>query len=228
MQTKVLLAGLLLFSSGVYAQRSGDEYNHTKMITPDEEAEQLNNFWQAFSMSAQAYRFAQTTWGECSEAITGNYSGYACSDKRNISVILKKFIGENIYTCINKGLSAQGGGTVADLHIIHDGITGDRNHSPRSLHAENRAIDIKSLEMKLHNGQVRSVVFKGTANRPFYTAFRKCWGDVVNRLNGCPLYSGSTQLTASIGWENANHQNHLHLSVPYCVNGKYRSEYYMK
>ncbi len=223
MPTKVLLAALLLFSASAFAQLSGDEENHTRMITPDQEEQYLNQFWSIFATSR--FRFPQTTWGECSEAITGNYNGYACSDKRAISVILKKFIGENIYSCVNKGLAAQGGGSVKELHIVHNGITGDAEHSPRSLHAENRAIDIVRLEMKLTNGNVKKFVYEGTANRAFYTAFRKCWGNVVMEKNGCPAYGS---YTATIGWENADHRHHLHVSVPYCVNGRYNTSYYIK
>lgn len=222
MPTKVLLAGLLLFSASAFAQLSGDEENHTRMITPDEE-EYLSQFWSVFA--ATKYKFAQTTWGECSEAITGNYNGFACSDRRTISVILKKFIGDNIYSCVNKGLAAQGGGTVKQLHIIHNGITGDAEHSPRSLHAENRAIDLVSLNIKYNDGRSKNFVYEGTANRAFYTAFRKCWGNVVMEKNGCPAYG---TYTATIGWENADHRHHLHISVPYCVNGRYNSSYYIK
>jgi hypothetical protein len=228
MRTNVLLAGLLFVSTGVYAQSNGDQAQHTKMITPDEEAEYFSRFWSAFTTQSLRYRFQQTTWGECSEFISGNYNGFRCSDSRVISVILKKYLNDNLYTCINKGLAVQGGGTVEELHIIHDGITGDANHSPRSLHAENRAIDVHSFNMKLFDGRTLDLIYAATANRPFYTAFRKCWGDAVSRGNGCPLYSGQTLLTASIGWENANHRQHMHLSVPYCVNGRYSSAFYQK
>lgn len=204
----------------------GDDVDHVRMIRPEEEDE-YNGFWSIFAIQPR-FRFQQTTWGECSEAITGNYSGYKCSDRRAISVILKKFIGENIYACINKGLAAQGGGTIKELHIEHNGITGDANHSPRSLHAENRAIDIKAFDMKLQSGAVKKLVYAGTANRAFYTAFRKCWGEVVKTKNGCPYYRGNVMYTGSIGWEDANHRQHMHLSVPHCVGGAYTSSYFQR
>lgn len=177
---------------------------------------------------AARFKFPQTTWKECSDEITGNYYGYACSNKRNISVILKKYIDSYIYSCVDQGLKVAGGGKVNELHIVHAGITGDANHAPRSLHSENRAIDVKSLEIKTTAGALKKLVYEGTANRTFYTAFRKCWGDTVKKYNGCPLYKNNNMLTASIGWEDANHKRHLHLSVPYCVGGKYSSSYYQK
>lgn len=230
MRFTALLLAALVFSPAAFAhdnEKDGDARgNHTRMITPDEE-EYLESFWGIFA--APRYKFAQTIWGECSEAISGNYSGYQCSEKRAISVILKKFIGENIYSCINKGLAAQGGGFVADLHIEHAGITGDAAHSPRSLHAENRAIDVKALDMKLSDGRVKKFVYAGTANRAFYTAFRKCWGEVIKTKNGCPYYAGNNVMyTGSIGWEDADHRQHMHLSVPYCVGGRYMTSYYQR
>ncbi len=230
---RLAVLGLSLVASAfspVAFAHEGDDEGHTRMIRPEEEQDYLNSFWSIFATSPGVrYRFQQTTWGECSEAISGNYSGYNCSDRRAISVILKKFMGDNIYTCINKGLAAQGGGYVADLHIEHNGITGDANHSPRSLHAENRAIDIKAFDMKLADGRVKKFVYAGTANRAFYTAFRKCWGEVVKTKNGCPYYAGNNVMyTGSIGWEDANHRQHMHLSIPHCVGGKYTSSYYQR
>lgn len=226
---RFILFGILSLHLGLAHALEGDEFEHTRIITPEEEQDYNNSFWSIFSNQPSIqYRFQQTTWGECSEAITGNFSGYACSDKRAISVILKKFLGEGLYQCINKGLAATGGGTVADLHVVHNGITGDARHSPKSLHAENRAIDVVSLQMKLHDGRVKDLVYQGTTNRIFYTAFRKCWGEFVHNRNGCPYASGTVMYTGSIGWENANHQHHLHLSVPYCTGGRYNSAYYQR
>ena len=93
---------------------------------------------------------------------------------------------EHMYKCVNKGLEAQGGGTVDELHIVHAGIYADPSHSPRSLHAENRAIDIKALKITLKSGEVRNLVYSGTTNRTFYKAFRNCWGEIIRTYNGCP------------------------------------------
>lgn len=196
------------------------------VLTPEEEMDYLTDF--AAMGKATTFKFAQTVWKECTDPITGNYYGYKCASSRGISVILKKFVDTHMYKCVNKGLAAQGGGTMADLHIIHAGILGDPNHSPRSMHAENRAVDIKSLQVTLSTGAVKTFVYEGTTNRKFYTAFRSCWGDIVKTYNGCPLYKGQVGLTGSIGWEDSNHQRHMHTSVPYCINGAYGPYYYQK
>lgn len=178
---------------------------------------------------ATSFKFAQTTWKECLDALyTGNYYGYNCASSRGISVVLKKFMDGYMYQCVNEALAAQGGGRVGDLHIVHAGIFADPRHSPRSMHSENRAIDIKSMEVKLTSGVVKNFIYEGTKNRAFYTAFRTCWGRSVSKGNGCPLYKNSYLLTASIGWENSDHQHHMHTSVPYCINGSYGPYYYQK
>lgn len=202
-----------------------DSDSHT--LKPEQEEEYFTSHFPG-SEKATSFKFEQTKWPECVDTITGNYYGYNCTNNRNISSILKRFMDSYIHQCVNEGLAAQGGGKVADLHVVHAGIFADPNHSPRSLHSENRAIDIKSMHVQLTTGAVKDLVYEGTTNRAFYTAFRKCWGGIVNKYNGCPIYGGSAQLTGSIGWENADHQHHMHTSVPYCVSGSYGAYYYQK
>lgn len=216
------------FADQINQEASSDEIDTDEgVFTPEQEEEFLRTHIPGTS-KARAFKFAQTTWLECDDTFTGNYYGFNCTNKRVMAVILKKFLDEHSYKCVDEALAAQGGGQVADLHIVHAGISGDPNHSPRSMHAENRAIDIKSMEVKLTSGKVKNFVYEGTTNRKFFTAFRQCWGKVVHENNGCPYYKQSALLTASIGWENANHQRHMHTSVPYCVKGAYSSSYYQK
>lgn len=209
---------------------SSDEETDDHVMTPEEEeaflkAEEDNKLQ---GKASHQFKFPQTSWKECTDLITGNYYGYKCSNGRKISQILKKFMDTHIAKCVDRGLAAQGGGKMDDLHIVHAGIFGDPRHSPRSMHAENRAIDIKSMEVKLTNGQVKKFVYAGTTNRAFYQAFRQCWGEVVKVNNNCPYYKGTPSLTATIGWEDKNHRHHMHTSVPYCVGGQYAGFYYRK
>lgn len=172
--------------------------------------------------------FPQTHWNECSDRVTGNYSDIACARARGISVILDEYLQDRLIACVDKGLEAQGGGTAEAIHINHAGITADSNHSPRSLHSVNRAIDIKSIKVQLTNDTDKEFKYSLASNRPFYKAMRKCWGNVVHTVNGCPLYRGDASLTGSIGWEDRDHGRHMHLSVPYCVGGNYGSYYWIK
>lgn len=195
------------------------------VMTPQQELDYFTEF-EALG-KATAFRFAQSSWNECKDIVTGNYVESRCSTGRKISVILQTFMNNHMHKCVSKGLVAQGGGVLADYHIVHAGIFGDPRHSPRSLHAENRAIDIKSFEVLLTSGTSKVFVYAGTKNRSFFTAFRNCWGDIIRQHNGCPVNKDLLR-TGSIGWEDKNHQNHLHTSVPYCVANKYRPEYFSR
>ena len=173
-------------------------------------------------------RFPQTRWRECDDPVTGNYTSARCTNSRGISVILDGYLQDEFLRCANEGLSAIGSARAFDMHITHVGIQGDANHSPRSLHAEARAVDVKSFTMFFSNGSSRDFAFRGSSNVNFFNAFRSCWGKVMSSDNGCPLISGQTKLTGSIGKEDRNHQNHMHVSVPHCVNGQYSSLYFRR
>jgi hypothetical protein len=197
------------------------------VMSPEDEVEYEKTYFPG-SAKAYTYKFAQTSWKECIDVVTGNYTGYKCASSRAISVILKTFMDTHMYKCVNAGLAAQGGGTVDDYHIVHAGIKGDPNHSPRSLHAENRAIDIKSMEVKLTSGAVKNFVFSGSSSSAYFNAFRSCWGKIVRDFNTCPYFRGNASLTGSIGKEDKNHQHHMHTSVPYCISGNYGPYYFQK
>lgn len=217
----------VLASNTVSQQEDAAMETDQHVLSPAQEDEYFSTYFPGAN-KASAFRFPQTTWRECDDVVTGNYYQANCSNSRGISVILKKFMDEHMYKCVNAGLAAQGGGSVNDFHIVHAGIFADPRHSPRSLHSENRAIDIKSMEIQLTSGAVKNFVYQGTSARPFYTAFRSCWGKIVHDFNGCPYYRSTPGLTGTIGWENANHQHHMHTSVPYCVGGNYGTYYYQK
>lgn len=167
--------------------------------------------------------FKQTYWNECSDSPTGNYDVYNCAKSRQVAVIFDNFLKNRLMTCVDEGLQAMGGGRAQDFHIVHAGVTADARHSPYSLHSHNRAIDVKVIRVLLTTGATKQFTYSKTGNRPFYKNLRKCWGEQVNVYNGCPYYGGDKALTGSIGWENRDHGRHMHLSVPYCLSGRYGS-----
>ena len=173
-------------------------------------------------------RFAQTKWFECDELITGNFSGFSCSNKRAISVILSGFIQDHFFRCVNYSLKKIKKPQASEVHIVHLGILGDANHSPKSLHSEARAIDIDAVEIRDKKNKVSVFNFKNDTNDEFYTHLRTCWGETVSEYNGCPILFEKEELTASIGKENPRHQNHLHISVPYCIQGQYSDLYFKR
>jgi hypothetical protein len=51
-------------------------------------------------------------------------------------------------------------------------------------------------------------------DRRFFHALRDCWSDALAH-HGCETYrKGGTR--GSVGWEDRLHQDHVHLSLPYC------------
>lgn len=226
MKVLLIVLSINLVLTNSFAQGQEDEnHQHTHVFNPIEEQLYYEQFEKGIMPFSQ---FPQTTWKECSDFITGNYIGFNCSNNRNISVILNSYMDNHFDRCINEGLSAQIGGKVDDLHVVHVGIKGDPNHSPRSLHAESRAIDIHSFKIRLTSGSLKTIKYSGTVYRTFFKAFRRCWGKAVHNYNGCPYYNGNSMYTGSIGWEDSNHQHHLHVSVPYCINGQYGPYYYRR
>lgn len=204
------------------------EHSHAHTLSPEEEVRFYEEARRKGNFEILNFRFPQTSWRECTDTVTGNYTNYNCANRRQISEILKDYMDNHMPSCVQEGMDAVGLGQLDQLHIIHDGILGDRRHSPRSMHAENRAIDIRAFRITTYDSREITLNFKDRGNRDFYRAFRKCWGNVVKVNNDCPLYGGNLERTGSIGWEDKNHQNHMHTSVPYCVNGSYGSYYYRR
>lgn len=222
----------IIFSTFIFSISNSfsqdEEHEHAHVFTPEEEAQFYFEANQKGDFGILEFRFEQTSWRECTDFVTGNYTGYNCANRRGISSILKTFMDDHMPKCVQKGLDAIGEGQLDQLHIIHDGILGDRRHSPKSMHAENRAIDIRAFKITTYDSRELNLRFNDRNNRDFYNAFRQCWGETIQSENGCPLYNGVVGRTGSIGWEDRNHQNHMHTSVPYCVNGQYGSYYYRR
>jgi len=198
------------------------EEDGSSVLSPKEEKTYFEN------LKGLKAVFAQTKWKECTDPVTGNYVGLNCSSNRGISVILDDFLQSNFLRCANEGLASIGLSNAVDMHVKHDGIQGDANHSSRSLHAEARAVDVSSVVMFFANGAQKEFVFNGSQDINFFNSFRSCWGKTIHHGNGCPLISGSYRLTASIGKEDSHHQHHVHVSVPYCVNGQYAGKYFKR
>lgn len=164
-----------------------------------------------------------TVWKECEGNITGNFNGYACTNKRGLADDYAAYLKVNLFDCINAGLSKIGGGTASKVHIVHNGTVADENHSRASLHAAGRAIDVKIMKVTTNTG-VKELVFEKASTNPngverkYYMGFRSCWHDKQVKRR-CPLKQSSGG-TGTIGWEDRRHQHHLHTSMPYCPNSQ--------
>lgn len=167
----------------------------------------------------------------------------ACNRNRKMSLALADFINQNMSPCVQQAMSSLGiGNEISKIHIKHAGIRGDENHSTKSLHAVLRAIDINELEVELNDSSnVKFNVVAGwsgilarkkgkaltTAQKQsveFYSQFRRCWANKLVEQNQCQN-KGALKMRGSVGWEDPDHRNHLHLSLPYCPanNGFYGS-----
>ncbi len=226
MKLFLILFLTLYFTSACSSNIFYAEETDSSVIEPDNEAAYIQKLTEANVEFKQ--RFAQTKWFECDAFITGNFSEYSCSNKRAISVILSGFIQDHFLKCVNYSLKKVKKSQASETHIIHLGILGDANHSPKSLHAEARAIDIDTIEIRDEKNKVSIFNFKDEKNDEFYKHLRTCWGETVSTYNGCPILFGEEALTASIGKENPRHQNHLHISVPYCIQGQYSDLYFKR
>lgn len=207
-------------------------YDNAIPLTPEQEYERYHapRVIKA-SGGRTSFRFAQTRWNECSDPdFKGSYLDYQCSTVRGISQILLDFMKDNMYNCVQSAADAASLGTVTSFHIEHRGIEADRAHSPRSLHSERRAIDVKSLTMKMSDDRRVKQVYGKQGNDTFFTELRSCWGRAVNEWNKCPVLKGGYARTGSIGTEDPSgaHDLHIHMSVPYCVGGKYAGAYFTR
>jgi hypothetical protein len=208
--------------------------NHTHMLTPEEEEllyDSLDDgdFLKSFNLR---FQFQQTLWDECDDEITGNFEDSSitltCSNRRAISVILQSFLFNHLSKCVNTGLVSIGAPSARFIHISHMGITADPLHSPRSLHSERRAIDLRVLRVEFQNGQQAHFAYGDLAHHQFFENVRQCWGNSLIQFNQCPPFDGARNRTGSIGREDGNHQNHLHISVPYCINGNYAGNFFRR
>lgn len=220
MKTLGLLVAMLLNG----ASFSEEHTDHARPFTPQEEEAYFTPYENGlFNKRAFPYRY----WNECSQPMSGNYHGHTCAAKRRISEILFEFLDNHIGSCIEEAANTNGW-IVDNYHLTHKGIYGDRNHSSRSLHAEGRAIDISAITVTRPSGKKVKLDYKSYSGGKFYSRLRSCWGKVISRYNNCPAYNGMISRTGSIGSENRHHRVHLHLSVPYCISGRYAGSYYRR
>jgi hypothetical protein len=169
-----------------------------------------------------------TEWNECRGDLRANYVDDRCSKERFISPALKLYLLRDFEGCVNVGLIRSGRRSAKRVTIIHKGIMADGRHSPESLHSFGRAIDIHSIKIKYSLFKNETINFEELGDRTFYNELRACWGKVINAKGGCPLIEDNVELTGSIGKEDEDHQRHLHLSVPFCANGLYDMDFFIR
>jgi hypothetical protein len=102
--------------------------------------------------------------------------------------------------------------------MAHNGISGDQNHSPRSLHSINRAYDLNAIQVQVEGERqprVYSHSMAAFANR------KKRMGETLTRLEQEQLDFWTKFSTClekkgggTISHEDPRHQGHVHISLP--------------
>lgn len=171
----------------------------------------------------------QVNWNECDGAggVTAGYQGGRCASRRRMSQPFLEHFNNSFKPCVAQGSQAQGESKeIASIYIDHNGVAGDESHSNRSYHSVNRAIDISEIIVTYTDGSKKTFDASnaGSSESQFFSAFRSCWSNSVieqGRPSSCP---GSVP-KGSIGHEDHDHKNHMHISLPFCPQ---KSGYYIK
>lgn len=234
----IVLASLTatLFSGHIFASLQTEKLNVQNYLQHSNNATSLNNIDAPliplseaeilsimFEDMVVAARFPKTLWNECTEAnFQGNYVGLNCT-RREIANIFLDFLDENFRDCAARAADTRGV-ELSSFTVIHKGIKADGAHSPSSLHSYYRAIDIKDVLVTNHSGETFQFNYEKHGRGKFYSKFRACWGRRVVERNDCPPHYRGIENTASIGKDDDpynNHHQHLHVSLPYCINNSY-------
>lgn len=136
-----------------------------------------------------------------------------CSPGRDgalkMSETLSSFLDRNLNRCV----SVAAGTTVSGGKLFHAGVIGDARHKQTgSLHNAGLAIDVNAIEA---NG--KTYVYADASAKGFFSKLRDCWGKAAQteRL-GCLQNGAKGTPPGSVGDEDSDHTQHLHLSVPPC------------
>lgn len=146
-----------------------------------------------------------------------------CDRELEMNKGLVDFVNRNMENCVREGWNAHtasrpelADNPMGKVRFFHEGCMGDARHQTTpSWHNHGLAWDISAIEI----GGTPLWFMKGE-NVAFFSAFRQCWGEAVKSFdNSCSTRTGKSRSRASkpagtIGKEDKNHQNHLHLSLP--------------
>ncbi|CAE81019.1 hypothetical protein AB1A81_16715 [Bdellovibrio bacteriovorus] len=209
------------------------EVPNTPSVPEEEEVESttppLAGLFFSFKPGTQTLAYGLgKTWDGCDkEAIVRG--GYDSDTKCGNGTVLPAYaehLNKHFFGCVEKGSLAAGYSQPERVFIRHWGTyvnRNARNSSSLSMHAYARAIDIVKFIIYDRTGKATSVSthvrdFKGTTAK-FYNAFRQCWKDTMPSKcrPGQREYSGSIGIPGSELGGNSLHNDHIHLSFPFCA-----------
>lgn len=168
------------------------------------------------------------TWDGCDKeaVVRGGYDSDTKCGNGTVLPAYAEHLNKHFFGCVEKGALAAGYSQPERVFIRHWGTyvnRNARNSSSLSMHAYARAIDIVKFIIYDQTGKATSVSthvrdFKG-ATVKFYNAFRQCWKDTMpsSCRPGQREYSGSIGIPGSELGGNSLHNDHIHLSFPFCA-----------
>lgn len=121
--------------------------------------------------------------------------------------------------CIAEGVKSAGIKTpIKKTNVYNAGSLRTENpgRSRLSLHFAARAIDIWDIDVQFTDGTwLKTPMRVESKNKPFYKSFNACWArlTVAAMKKIDPKCDG---LSGMIDCRDANHRDHVHLSLPYC------------
>ncbi len=192
-------------------------------LAAEEEMAYLNSCKNNTPVAPGEVRIYQTSYSAQDQ--DGNSIQLKCERMPVSEVWLQTFL-EALPQCIAESTAAVGWKMPASVVVhsvmiyMHKGSNGKL-----SLHAPARAVDISKLELIDSKGsqnvvvslanQANNPIDDTTTERKFLRAFRGCWSDTLVDRYACSNWN-KQNFRGSVGWEDSAHQNHLHLSRPFC------------
>lgn len=168
------------------------------------------------------------TWNGCNKdaIVRGGYDSDTKCGNGTVLPAYADHLNRHFFGCVEKGAFDAGYTQPQRVFIRHWGTYVNRNargSTSLSMHAYARAIDVVKFIMVDRNGKSTIVStnvrdFKGTTVK-FYNSFRQCWKDSMPSKckPGQREYSGSIGIPGSALGGNSLHNDHIHLSFPFCA-----------
>lgn len=206
--------------------------------TPEEEPEEetpedpIEPSTVSFYTNGNYYTLARNRalrWEGCETSARAR-GGYMSDSSCGRAFLYDKFVrhlNNHFFRCVERAAQSANLSQPNRVFINHLGSYNDRTargSSRLSMHAYARALDVKNINLIDSRGNVYRISthindFRG-ATAKFYDSFRGCWKDTMpsNCVPGQTEYQGSIgHNKSSVSGTNSLHNDHIHLSFPFCA-----------
>jgi hypothetical protein len=168
------------------------------------------------------------TWNGCHKdaIVRGGYDSDTQCGNGTVLPAYADHLNRHFFSCVETGAFDAGFTQPQRVFVRHWGTYVNRNargSTSLSMHAYARAIDVVKFILLDRDGKATSVStnvrdFKG-ATMKFYNSFRQCWKESMPAKckPGQREYSGSIGIPGSALGGNSLHNDHIHLSFPFCA-----------